>query len=1062
MYKANKSLSVKFVSVFLSLFFLTVLTSPVTADENYGNVLPDANMMMGMSSLENIDLPFDPNDYTFLIYESEGDEYQRSIEAAMIYLGIPYDLRGPGNEVTPEDLATHDILIVGWNAGGDTSGLHSNDLAAGITGRVILTGHDLDFHTANYYGGHWPGAEKMLIQAINYVLEGGGTGMITLGCTGNYPYTNGFPYLPEEWDVNAVTGGSEDINEFTPEGLDSGVFDGLDPCDMCGWQQSYHDTFTINQGSDFVPFELGGSNGDANVTVARTFGTLSLTSTAGFVGECVCPGDIITYNLTYGNLQNGTAYNIEIIDHLPAEVNFYSADGNGIYDANTRTVKWTIGNLAPGGEGYRTLTTRVNSYARPGGQISNFIEMTADGYYYSATNTVPVCNWGGKIIYVDWDANGYKNGTNWNDAYKDIQDALTAARNSSGYITAIWVAAGTYKPVNDVNISGYKNKSFELPDNVALIGHFGGIETSPDQRNFANAANETILEGQIGQSTWDAVNYIVKGQSINNALVDGFTIKGGCLGGEAGAGIYLNNVPEASIVNCKIKNNIDYGIYDVNSSPDIHNCTFSNNSWIGAYFNHCRPKISNCIFDGNNLTTYGISMDHDSSISVVDSTVKRHGYSLSVSGGTVTLTGSTFDSDYESVSLSDAATTMTDCSVNSFNYYSVSCSNGDLTIDHSIISGNDYSTGLWAGGCNLTLKNSIIRHCGNNGVELSGNLATTIKNNWIHNNGAAGISFTNQSSEPLVRNNTIYGNHTYGIWSSQQGEEPNIVNCIISGNDTDLCRENGSFSKVNYCLIAGSPGFMNPADINDLHIADTSQCKNAGDQNGSYGSETDIDGELRVCYGRVDIGGDEYYWSKADYNKDEIVDFNDFAALANEWKMQDAGISLDTDSDVDIYDLDLFCNDWLWEAGWTQGQWMMAMAGDGGADMSAAAMESISLLEADVAQAQAGDTLMLLDVKASLLAQPARLRARSQKFYEITPIASVPVTLASMSMSVDSETLGLAAVEKPVASEEPTEPQPITIEELVDWLDEIWQAGELTMSEEEYLDFRNDLEESTR
>jgi len=61
-------------------------------------------------------------------------------------------------------------------------------------------------------------------------------------------------------------------------------------------------------------------------------------------------------------------------------------------------------------------------------------------------------------------------------------------------------------------------------------------------------------------------------------------------------------------------------------------------------------------------------------------------------------------------------------------------------------------------------------------------------------------------------------------------------------------------------------------------------------------------------------------------------------------------------------------------------------------------------------------------------------------------------------MSVD----GLAAVEEPVASEVPTEPQPITIEELVDWLDEIWQAGELTMSEEEYLDFRNDLEESTQ
>jgi len=52
----------------LVVFFFTVFTSPVLADENYGNLPPDANMMMSMSSLESIYLPFDPNDYTFLVY----------------------------------------------------------------------------------------------------------------------------------------------------------------------------------------------------------------------------------------------------------------------------------------------------------------------------------------------------------------------------------------------------------------------------------------------------------------------------------------------------------------------------------------------------------------------------------------------------------------------------------------------------------------------------------------------------------------------------------------------------------------------------------------------------------------------------------------------------------------------------------------------------------------------------------------------------------------------------------------------------------------------------------
>ena len=784
--------------------------------------------------------------------------------------------------------------------------------------------------------------------------------------------------------------------------------------------------------------------------------------------SCVDPN--IHKNLTFDILWDVNGHpdtSKVIIDKLPYELDYnnLSTPPADDYNSISRTVKWNI----IGNSGHIVLKTNVNNWAAPGAIITNTAIMEGDTYRNETSCQVPICNWDGSIIYVDKEAVGFNNGTNWDDAYTDLQDGIAAARDLSPFITAIWVAAGTYKPVNDINISGYKNKSFELPDNVALIGHFGGIETSPNQRNLTNPANETILDGQIGQGTGEAVNYIVKGQSISNALIDGFTIKGSY----NGAGMYLPNNADVSIVNCKIKDNQSYGIYVDNSSPDIHNCSFIGNTSRGTYFyDHCWSEISSCVFDGNDQTNTGIYMENLTVVSVSNTSFKRHtGCGLYGHTGTLTLTESTFDSDDSGLYLNGVTTTMSDCSINNSVNNGIYGYDFDLTADRCIIERSRSGSGIQLeSGCNLTLQNSIIRQCGNNGVELSENFATTIKNNWIHNNGAAGISFTDQSSSyvPLVRNNTIYGN-TYGIWSSQYFADPNIINCIIFGNVTDdLYRESGSFSKVNYCLlqhshsgngnITGDPCFMNPLDINDLHIADTSQCKNAGDPNGSYGSETDIDGESRVCYGRVDIGGDEYYWSKADYNKDEIVDFNDFAALANKWKIQDANISLDANSDVDIYDLDLFCNDWLWEAGWTQGQWMMAMAGDGDAGMSAAAMESTSLSETDVAQAQAGDTLMLLDVKASLLAQPARLRARSQKFYDITPIASVPVTLASMSMSVD----GLAAVEEPVASEVPTEPQPITIEELVDWLDEIWQAGELTMSEEEYLDFRNDLEESTQ
>ena len=69
--------------MFVLFLFLKILTSPVFADENSGNVLPDANMMIEMSESLSMSLPFDPNDYRFLIYNPGGDE--ASILNAMLW-----------------------------------------------------------------------------------------------------------------------------------------------------------------------------------------------------------------------------------------------------------------------------------------------------------------------------------------------------------------------------------------------------------------------------------------------------------------------------------------------------------------------------------------------------------------------------------------------------------------------------------------------------------------------------------------------------------------------------------------------------------------------------------------------------------------------------------------------------------------------------------------------------------------------------------------------------------------------------------------------------------------
>ena len=430
MFNSKKSQYGRLLSTFLCLFLFVIFTSPVTAEENYGNLSPDPNMM-GMSSLESVDLPFDPNDFSFLVYNPGGD--QASIVQAMTnILGTAFnpntDVRtsDQGKHVTAEDLVAYDILIVGWNYDGNTAGLNENVLAEGITGRVILSGHDADFHTV----GDNQFAELFLVQAIDWVLKSDGTGMITLGCT------DAFPYLPDFWDVTVdANSGGNDVTEFTEEGLASGVYDDLIPDKMSGWGSSYHDIFTIGQVPYFVPFELGGDDGNDIITIANNNFKLPYFDISKDANGVNCVSPLISqaehefmgdpYNWLYYNIDcnaNGFAdTNVFITDHLPAEVNFISSSSDpcGIYDPCKHTVTWNIGDISASYSNTFWIQVGINYYAKPGHTITNLCKMEGDLYYKYTTLETDVCCYGGDIIYVDADANDCNNGTSWLDAYDD-------------------------------------------------------------------------------------------------------------------------------------------------------------------------------------------------------------------------------------------------------------------------------------------------------------------------------------------------------------------------------------------------------------------------------------------------------------------------------------------------------------------------------------------------------------------------------------------------------------------------------------------------------------------
>jgi hypothetical protein len=78
------------------------------------------------------------------------------------------------------------------------------------------------------------------------------------------------------------------------------------------------------------------------------------------------------------------------------------------------------------------------------------------------------------ILHVDQDSTGADDGSDWDNAFNNLQDALSAAV-SSGEICEIWVAEGTYRPDEGGGFSpGDRFASFNLKSGVAIFGGFEG------------------------------------------------------------------------------------------------------------------------------------------------------------------------------------------------------------------------------------------------------------------------------------------------------------------------------------------------------------------------------------------------------------------------------------------------------------------------------------------------------------------------------------------------------------------------------------------------------------
>lgn len=123
-------------------------------------------------------------------------------------------------------------------------------------------------------------------------------------------------------------------------------------------------------------------------------------------------------------------------------------------------------------------------------------------------------------IYVDDTATGANDGSSWENAFTDLQDALALGGGNT-----IHIAEGTYYPTS----SGLRGVAFEIPGNTRILGGYvnGGYINGVEVRN--PEVYETILSGNVdGVNDYAGNSYhVVMIRFVTDVTLDGVSVKGG-------------------------------------------------------------------------------------------------------------------------------------------------------------------------------------------------------------------------------------------------------------------------------------------------------------------------------------------------------------------------------------------------------------------------------------------------------------------------------------------------------------------------------------------------------
>lgn len=411
------------------------------------------------------------------------------------------------------------------------------------------------------------------------------------------------------------------------------------------------------------------------------------------------------------------------------------------------------------------------------------------------------------VVYVKWNAPGNNDGTSWQDAYRDLQDALTNANEGD----EIWIFQGAYYPGG---LTPDTLSTFLIDKSLSLYGGFNGNEMSRDERNWQ--MNPVILSGDLArndvpgdffQNKTDNARHVVTvvADSTDRVTFDGITFTGGNatdngnLPVQMYSGGAILTVSPITVNFCRFNNNFARTGGAVAVLPDSKMpCYFSNSLFeenratsqsAGIFLSEQTGYIRNCSFNDNQTQRGAVYLffctDFEVTRCIFENNINSSGF-----GGA---------------------------------FYNWNCVN--TMMDSCQFIGNSaanaggmYIDGREDVGLGITIENSIFREnfTGGRGASIRGSNAEYIVRGCLFTNNAApsstagGIHVSND--KVLIENCRFFGNSSgWGPAIANYNENTSAIirNCEFESNQAVTSGgavTNGFKARVSYdnCYFLGN------------------------------------------------------------------------------------------------------------------------------------------------------------------------------------------------------------------------------------------------------------------